>query len=157
MNQQGSVTYRGDSYTARLNAQAYQLATISNITPYDRLPQITFVGQLPTHPGGLNFDYETEVVRFDRDLNDGNFVNEDGTVERRLDNNVQGLARANGDRLNLKPGVSLPLDWTYGFVKPSLKYQYTQYQLDLDGTGNCLLYTSPSPRDRQKSRMPSSA
>ena len=23
--------------------------------------------------------------------------------------------------------------------------------------GNCLLYTSPSPRDRQKSRMPSSA
>ena len=24
-------------------------------------------------------------------------------------------------------------------------------------TGSCLLYTSPSPRDRQKSRMPSSA
>ena len=24
-------------------------------------------------------------------------------------------------------------------------------------TGTCLLYTSPSPRDRQKSRMPSSA
>ena len=24
-------------------------------------------------------------------------------------------------------------------------------------TNNCLLYTSPSPRDRQKSRMPSSA
>ena len=26
-----------------------------------------------------------------------------------------------------------------------------------DGTRSCLLYTSPSPRDRQKSRMPSSA
>ena len=25
------------------------------------------------------------------------------------------------------------------------------------GFGDCLLYTSPSPRDRQKSRMPSSA
>ena len=25
------------------------------------------------------------------------------------------------------------------------------------GNSNCLLYTSPSPRDRQKSRMPSSA
>ena len=25
------------------------------------------------------------------------------------------------------------------------------------GCSNCLLYTSPSPRDRQKSRMPSSA
>ena len=27
----------------------------------------------------------------------------------------------------------------------------------LDGYNDCLLYTSPSPRDRQKSRMPSSA
>ena len=27
----------------------------------------------------------------------------------------------------------------------------------LDGSKPCLLYTSPSPRDRQKSRMPSSA
>ena len=27
----------------------------------------------------------------------------------------------------------------------------------LDPPGTCLLYTSPSPRDRQKSRMPSSA
>ena len=26
-----------------------------------------------------------------------------------------------------------------------------------DSLSNCLLYTSPSPRDRQKSRMPSSA
>ena len=31
--------------------------------------------------------------------------------------------------------------------------------LDLDSTGisSCLLYTSPSPRDRTRSRMPSSA
>ena len=29
--------------------------------------------------------------------------------------------------------------------------------LRLGDTDNCLLYTSPSPRDRQKSRMPSSA
>ena len=136
VNQQGSVTYRGDNYTARLNAQQYQLATVSNITPYGRLPQITFNGQLPYHPEGLNFDYETELVRFDRDLRSGTFVQEDGiTTESRLDNNITGLARANGDRLNLKPGVSLPMNWTYGFLKPSLKYQYTQYQLDLDNTG----------------------
>ena len=29
--------------------------------------------------------------------------------------------------------------------------------VDVERIGNCLLYTSPSPRDRQKSRMPSSA
>ena len=34
-----------------------------------------------------------------------------------------------------------------------------QYVLNLlyDPDSGCLLYTSPSPRDRQKSRMPSSA
>src|SRR5471032_1700632 len=135
VNQQASISYRGDNYTARLNAQAYQLATVSNITPYDRLPQITFDGALPYHPEGLNFSYNTELVRFDRDLQNGNFSDENGNITPRLDNNVQGLARATGDRLNLAPAVSLPLNWTYGFLKPTLKYQYTQYQLDLDGTG----------------------
>ena len=28
---------------------------------------------------------------------------------------------------------------------------------NVDNSNDCLLYTSPSPRDRQKSRMPSSA
>ena len=32
-----------------------------------------------------------------------------------------------------------------------------QYYRDYHFDGTCLLYTSPSPRDRQKSRMPSSA
>ncbi|RON44785.1 LPS-assembly protein LptD [Pseudomonas frederiksbergensis] len=143
VNQQGSVTYRGDNYTAAVNAQSYQLATIAAITPYDRLPQITFNGALPYHPGGLDFSYNTEIVRFDRDLRNGQVFDEDGgpfvngvaVGTPRLDENVQGLARATGDRMNLAPSVSLPLNWTYGFLKPTLKYQYTQYQLDLDGTG----------------------
>ena len=44
--------------------------------------------------------------------------------------------------------VSLPLDWTYGFLKPSLKYQYTQYQLDLDGTGKADIASQTAERDR---------
>ena len=35
--------------------------------------------------------------------------------------------------------------------------QVTALDSDPDMIDNCLLYTSPSPRDRQKSRMPSSA
>ena len=37
---------------------------------------------------------------------------------------------------------------------------YCTGKVELDGVdlyGNCLLYTSPSPRDRTRSRMPSSA
>ena len=43
------------------------------------------------------------------------------------------------------------------------KKNYAAYSLDLIGFGDsdqpgiCLLYTSPSPRDRTRSRMPSSA
>ena len=135
LNQQGSVSYRGDGYTARLNAQAYQMATVTQITPYNKLPQITFNGALPYHPSGLNFNYATELVRFDRNLESGTYFNKEGEPETRLDSRVSGLARANGTRLNLKPGVSLPLNWSYGYLTPSLKYMYTQYDLDLDSKG----------------------
>ncbi|WP_122687419.1 LPS assembly protein LptD, partial [Pseudomonas viridiflava] len=121
INQQGSLTYRGDSYRATFNAQAYKLATIANITPYNRLPQSTLNGTLPYNPGGLKFDYETEAVRFERDLRDGNFIDENGNSSVRLDRNVAGLARSNGDRLNVAPSMSLPMNWTYGFLTPKLK------------------------------------
>lgn len=143
INQQGALTYRGDSYTARLNVQAFELATISQITPYDKLPQITFNGMLPYHPAGLDFSYETEAVRFDRDLKDDLVFNEDGELDNslglgegaRLDQSVRGIARANGTRLNAAPAISLPMQASYGFVTPKLKYVYTNYDLDLDGEG----------------------
>ncbi|WP_426102340.1 MULTISPECIES: LPS-assembly protein LptD [unclassified Pseudomonas] len=135
LNQQGSVAYRGDSYQARLNVQAYQLATISQITPYDRLPQITFNGALPYHPGGLNFTYETEAVRFERSLENGTFTDQNGVESARLDTYVTGLTRANGTRLNAAPAVDYPMNWTYGFITPKLKYVYTKYDLDLDSKG----------------------
>ena len=39
---------------------------------------------------------------------------------------------------------------------PLVKTMQAQTQA-INNLGGCLLYTSPSPRDRQKSRMPSSA
>ena len=152
LNQQAAVSYRGDDYTARLNAHAYQLATVTQITPYNQMPQLTLNGALPTHPGGLNFNYNTELVRFERSLENGNYTNEDGTVDPRLDNNVTGLARANGTRLNLAPAVSLPLNWSYGFLTPSLKYMYTQYDLDLDGIGKTQLTTAGQKFDSSINR-----
>ncbi|MFT0516517.1 LPS-assembly protein LptD [Pseudomonas faucium] len=142
VNQQGALTWRGDTYTARLNAQAYEMATISQITPYNKLPQITIDGMLPYHPGGFDFSYQTEAVRFDRDLKDDFVTDEDGNPDfsagapgRRLDENIFGIARANGTRLNVAPAISLPMTASYGYVTPKLKYMYTNYDLDLDGEG----------------------
>jgi LPS-assembly protein len=142
INQQGALTYRGDSYTARLNLHAYEMATISQITPYDRLPQITLAGMLPFHPGGFDLSYETEAVRFDRDLKNDFVRDKDGLPDitaglpgRRLDENVSGIARANGTRLNAAPAISLPMLASYGYIMPKLKYVYTNYDLDLDSQG----------------------
>ena len=41
-------------------------------------------------------------------------------------------------------------------VNPEIRVLVDNYT-DSDEVSTCLLYTSPSPRDRQKSRMPSSA
>ena len=57
--------------------------------------------------------------------------------------------------------ICAPLPWTLVTPKALLvnkkaeifDHPQTHYQL----IKSCLLYTSPSPRDRQKSRMPSSA
>ena len=43
------------------------------------------------------------------------------------------------------------------FIKASRKLMFRWYGNNLRQNSRCLLYTSPSPRDRQKSRMPSSA
>ena len=43
-----------------------------------------------------------------------------------------------------------------GVTKEQIQRIQSKYSGKSDGS-SCLLYTSPSPRDRQKSRMPSSA
>ena len=43
------------------------------------------------------------------------------------------------------------LEDVLGEKQPAISYEEAKQVI------NCLLYTSPSPRDRQKSRMPSSA
>ena len=51
-------------------------------------------------------------------------------------------------------------DLSLGWVKQIAylaKLGYRVIAPDMRGYGSCLLYTSPSPRDRVRSRMPSSA
>ena len=76
---------------------------------------------------------------------------------------IEQLLKDNG----LNPGI-LQLEITENCIMSQaeealavlhqLKQLGVQLAIDDFGTGySCLLYTSPSPRDRQKSRMPSSA
>ena len=64
------------------------------------------------------------------------------SVSREIENTLSALPKdgLNGYRLN---------------ADTKAKIIFSSYEID-EGR-DCLLYTSPSPRDRQKSRMPSSA
>ncbi len=142
VNQMGKLTYRGDSFTAGVNLHGYQMATVTNATPYDRLPQLTLTGKLPFTPGGLQFGYDTEFVRFDRDLNNklydnAKFVNDPSLqyITFSPDYLVPGLLRANGNRTYVAPEISLPMRASWGYINPSIQYMYTYYDLDLDHRG----------------------
>ncbi|MFZ3153835.1 LPS-assembly protein LptD [Pseudomonas sp.] len=153
VDQRGTLTYRGNGYTARLNAHAYELANITDITPYNRLPQLTLDGVLPFKPAGVNFSYGTEYVRFDRSLRNGFFTDEDGNTGteafRWYDDRLRGLARANGERLHVEPAVSLPLNWSWGFIKPQVKYLQTNYDLSLDQQGKSTLLAEQQYKSSQ--------
>ena len=51
----------------------------------------------------------------------------------------------------------LEIDKDTKLVYVDSKHRYYINPKEIEEDGDCLLYTSPSPRDRQKSRMPSSA
>ena len=72
--------------------------------------------------------------------------------EEKLKMNVKMSTKFNTPErfsVNTLPGKSL--------IYETIKFIFKTGQLSIDCTIICLLYTSPSPRDRQKSRMPSSA
>ena len=62
----------------------------------------------------------------------------------------------NGQDLDDANHVSFRSDWFFDISDSASLRVFGQF-FDADNNGACLLYTSPSPRDRQKSRMPSSA
>ena len=71
----------------------------------------------------------------------------------------------NGDRVLFLGNSFFERALEYGYLESAIALSFPDRDITFrnvgwDGDtvfGHCLLYTSPSPRDRQKSRMPSSA
>ena len=62
-----------------------------------------------------------------------------------------------GDRLNPLYHLGTITFWLFWLVAISGLYLYAFFETGVADAYACLLYTSPSPRDRTRSRMPSSA
>ena len=82
----------------------------------------------------------------------------DYTQKLTMDASTYAFARGNPIstyKMEINPGISRS-DATPGLLVGSTDLAKSGFILDTV-VSTCLLYTSPSPRDRQKSRMPSSA
>ena len=102
--------------------------------PQNELPSSSFTSEemsldAPSYLGGLPFKESTNPF-------DGTILSDEEIDEFQV--SVDGIDE------------ELTLDREEEAVVPEMNYKFGDY-------GFCLLYTSPSPRDRQKSRMPSSA
>ena len=67
-----------------------------------------------------------------------------------------GITRPSTDDVKLLKNAPIPQGSSLEFMSGNKVVLETADTITID-SDSCLLYTSPSPRDRQKSRMPSSA
>lgn len=106
--QNAEVDYRGPMWTFSALAAGYQTIdqTIAlTDRPYERLPQLNLALNRPVEPNRVNYYFESEAVNFQRS------------------------ASIAGERLSLRPAVSLPLSTSYGFVTPKLGVRQISYHL----------------------------
>lgn len=80
---------------------------------YDRLPQIVFDINYPHTQSGLMFGLLAEQTWFDRD-----------------NDKLIGLDRAVGQRSRMEPSVSWNMEWPSAYIKPSVRYKYSSYDLE---------------------------
>jgi LPS-assembly protein len=106
LNRLLNVNYYGDIWRFGARVQGYQSLLQEVEDPYQRLPQLTLNGLLPDQAYGLSYEFNSEFTAFDHnDL-------------------------VTGQRLNLEPGVSLPMGTAGFFVTPRVALKQSYYSLD---------------------------
>ena len=76
-------------------------------------------------------------------------VNEQSITEELLNQNVKSFKELLDEQYKSAKDYKPKIEWFEG--------TWSRYKPEKGKDKSCLLYTSPSPRDRQKARMPSSA
>ena len=108
------MRYQGSGWNLLGRVENYDTiddAIASVDRPHKRLPQVLYTLRPLSFGGGAEFDMRNEYVYFDHS------------------------ADTRGSRLDLHPGISLPLLRASGFVTPRLSVRHTQYSLDNEAAG----------------------
>ncbi|XSB69741.1 LPS-assembly protein LptD [Xanthomonas translucens pv. undulosa] len=130
----------GETWTAGLMADRWQLTDYTlteDALPYNRQPR-AFFNWDQSFGNYFEAGLYSEAVRFVHD--DVHEKRTDGTYER------TGVTtdKPGGTRLDLKPYLSMPLAGAAWFLKPTVAWRYTTYQLDKDLAATLGGDTSPT-------------
>ncbi len=89
--------------------QVIDEAVTADNEPYRRLPRLAFYLDRPLGHLGLRMQLDTELVYFDRD------------------------SGATGSRFDIYPHIEWNIGTNWGYMRPSVGYRYTSYELDWHG------------------------
>ena len=126
----------------------------------DSIPMIVLTGQVPTFMIGNDAFQEADTVGITRPCTKHNWLVKDTNDLSKTIHEAFYVAT------NGRPGpvlIDIPKDVQFAdgtYTSPrnaKLKTYEPRVKGDPDRIEDCLLYTSPSPRDKRQSRMPSSA
>ncbi|MDP0588558.1 MAG: LPS-assembly protein LptD [Candidatus Endonucleobacter bathymodioli] len=139
VNQKVSTNYTGgnerNNWQLRILALKYKNMSWFSNDPYNKLPQFELKGSLLANDN-LTVNYIADYTQFSRNEN-WRFLHEEidksfdpaDKITRSIYEQGFGINRAEGERVYLETGVSLPLKWSYAFLTPTVKIRHVQYRL----------------------------
>ena len=105
--QLGQIDYLGADWLVSIQAQQFQSLADDIRNNYKKLPQVTAQYRGDAVWGGLQPIGLLQYSNFDSDA-----------------------VRVTGERVYAEAGVTYPMSWTWGFLRPTVKYRALQYKLD---------------------------
>ncbi len=110
--QLGRVDWLSDDWSVRIEAQQFQQLADDIVDDYSKLPQVTARWRGTSPIDGLEPIALMQYSYFDSDEQD-----------------------VTGQRLYSEVGASYPMNWEFGFLRPTVKYRHLAYALDNDTPG----------------------
>lgn len=118
LERHATLNYRDEYWNFTGKVQDYQ--TLGGNEPYQRLPQLTLSGQNSHRINRPRLSLQSEAVAFRHDT-----------------------LVPTGDRVDIKPALSLPLAGASWYLTPKAAWRYTEYRLDNYSQGDHFLRSMP--------------
>lgn len=112
LDQSVRLGYDAANWSIALQYQDYQTVDLDLTNPYGTRPRLSILGRDLFQQAPFEFDLTAEYTDFHRD----NAL-------------LTGADRVNGKRLILTPELRYPFEFSWGYIRPAIKFWYRSYDL----------------------------